>query len=78
MEINEEQLLVLVKAVFAAGFRIGYDNGSDNCSAFEHGSHRREVSIPKDAWKEDVEPDLNPDSYSHLDIKDPKSWENIY
>ena len=68
----------LIKAIFAAGFRAGYDNGIDNATAWEWGSGHTNASDPDEAWEEDVEPYLNTDvDGNKLDINDPNSWENI-
>ena len=67
----------LVKAIWAAGFRAGHENGSDEACAYEHGTCSRKPQDPESAWDKDVQWCIDTDTSSHLDIDDPKSWENV-
>jgi len=67
----------LVKAIWAAGFRSGHEFGSDSAFAYEHGCRSQKPQDPESAWKDIVQWCIDTDTSSHLDISDPKSWENI-
>jgi hypothetical protein len=67
----------LIKAIFAAGFRIGRNNGIDAASAYECGSCSYSAQDWETAWKEDIQWMIDTDTSSHLDINDIKSWENV-
>jgi len=67
----------LVKAIFAAGFKIGRNNGMDYACAYDHGGHTQSAQDWETAWKEDIQWMIDTDTSSHLDFNDIKSWENV-
>lgn len=67
----------LVKAIWASGFRAGYDSGMDSATCFEWGTHSGKPQDADSAWKADVQWCIDTEHSSHLDINDPKSWENV-
>ena len=61
----------LIKAIFAAGYRVGYEEGAVHTNSFELGFKGVSPDSEK-AWKENVEHYLsNPKHWSTRD------WENI-
>lgn len=67
----------LIKAIWAAGFRVGRDNGSDEACAYEHGTFSQKPQDPVKAWDEDVQWRINTDTSQHIDVDNPKHWEEI-
>ena len=71
-----EKVEELVKAVWNAAFRIGYNNGSSNACAWEWGDRRSAKDTGEAAWKEDVQWMIDTE-FDPIDIKDPKHWERV-
>ncbi len=66
----------LAKAIFAAGFRIGHESGSDSALARECGSYSQEPQSPETAWEEKLGWMLKEDCHESykLNISDLESW----
>jgi hypothetical protein len=71
-----EKVEELVKAVWNAAFRIGYNNGSSNATSWEWGCGGTEPKEAEKAWKEDVQWMIDTE-FDPIDIKDPKHWERV-
>jgi hypothetical protein len=71
-----EKVEELVKAVWNAAFRIGYNNGSSNACAWEWGCGETEPKEAEKAWKENVQWMIDTE-FDPIDIKDPKHWERV-
>jgi len=67
----------LIKAVWAAGFRVGSRNGADCATAFEWGERSRLAQNPEAAWKEEIQP-LIESEWDPMDITSPDAWESKY
>lgn len=69
----------LIKAVWAAGFRIGKISGDDDATSYLHGCQPETPQDPNAAWKAHVEPRLQPLVLSdyRLNPYDPESWSKI-
>jgi len=70
-------LLKLVRAAWAAGFRSGRENGSDEATAYEHGSRSFKPQEPEKAWQEDVQWRIDTDTSCHLDVSNPDAWDDV-
>jgi len=70
----DEKTLQLLKAVWAAGFRTGRDNGADAATSFECGHRSMKPQDPEKAWAEEVDWKL---IGFEVDMTDPKNWADI-
>ena len=74
--MNNEELILLLKAAFAAGFRYGHDAGAD--AEWGHGcSISNKPQTPDKAWSEDVQWRIDTEHSYHLDVENPKHWDSI-
>lgn len=68
----------LIRAVWAAGFRAGRENGSDAATAYEWGSRSQKPQDPDGAWKENVQWRIDAESKNYrMDISDPDAWSDV-
>lgn len=70
--MSEEEILTLLKAAFAAGFRCGHASGSDSATAYEWGTRSLLPQTPEKAWAQDVEYRLEPSFCSNADV-----WKDV-
>ena len=72
---RREEILTLVKAVWAAGFRSGHDSGID--AACAQGSRSDKPQDPEAAWRADVEWRLHTEGSFVLDVAKPEAWRDV-
>ena len=73
---EEADRLALLKAAFAAGYRVGHKTGEDEAVAFEHGTRRGPQSAEQ-AWADAVQWRIETDTSMRLDPNDIKAWEDV-
>ncbi len=68
----------LIKAAFAAGFRLGFTNGEDAAICYERGTRSQKPNTPQGARDEDVQWRIDTESKNyHLDIFDAMAWSEV-
>ncbi len=58
----------LIRAVFAAGFRVGHESGRDSATVWDWGVKSSEPQTSDAAWSVYVQP---------VDIFSPEAWEDV-
>lgn len=66
----------LVKAIFAAGFRLGKRAGEDEATSYHYGNRKHEQTAEQ-SWNEDIKWHIETDGSYHLDINSAESWDNL-
>jgi len=77
LQNDEDSLNRLVKAVWAAAFKVGHRCGSDSATAYEWGCRSQECQDPEEAWKSELDWRIATEGSYHLDISDPESWSKV-